>query len=259
MQAIDIRSERTTRVLFSILGVLLALHLVVVFSHLVLHEGMGTLTQLVDLDLESNLPTFFNAALFFLGAILLYLHGKAAEKVQRRGWMLMAGIFTFLGFDEGSQIHEKFMGIGVRIMEQLHVTGEARNWLNNAWVIPYLIILAVLVPILWAWFKRLTPALRKGLIVSGIVYVMGAVVMEMVGSKVIDALPAQDNALYPWMPCHIYSDPGSCWLYMEPLCILFYTLEELLEMTGLILASHVLLKAFEAKGISVSLNLNKAE
>lgn len=256
MERILFTSRRTTRLLFLVLGVLLALHLIVAVGHVVLHVRLGALTELVDLDLEANLPTFFNALLFFIGAIFFFLHGKADEARQRMGWFLLFGIFIFLGLDEGSQIHEKFMGFTKRLLARGDIQSGESSWLFNAWVLPYLAALGALTIILWKWFWALSPPMRKGLVISGTVYVMGAVGMEMASSKLVTTLPAQDASLYPWMPCDIYGS-DSCWLFAEPRYILLYTLEELGEMTGLILCIGTLLRGFEAKKLTPSLGLDQ--
>ena len=71
-----------------------------------LHAKVETYTVLFDLDLEANLPTFFNCALYFLGAALMFVYGRNEEVALRRGCYLLAGVFAFGGVGEGSQIHE---------------------------------------------------------------------------------------------------------------------------------------------------------
>ena len=255
MHQILFRSRATTRLLFTILGVLVMLHLFVAFCHLVMHWKVEALTQLVDLDLEANLPTFFNVSLFFIASALFYLHGKAAEGKQTHGWMLMAAVFIFLGFDEGSQIHEKFMLFTLRLLDHGKQDGGDLGWFYYAWVIPYGLATIGLVLMLSKWLFNLKPALRNGLIISGIVYVFGAVFLEMAGGKLARTLPYKDASLFPWLPCDSYDDPSGCWLYMEPRYIILYTMEEICEMTGLILCIRILLKAFEAMRLKVNLTV----
>lgn len=259
MQRIQFRSRTATRQLFIILGVLLLLHVTVVFSHLVLHWRVEALTQLADVDNEANLPTFFNVALFFMAAMLFYLHGKSTEGKQRRGWMIIAGVFCFLGVDEGSQIHEKFMLVTLRLMHHGSQDAGDLGWFYYAWVIPYGLATIALVLVLFRWLLNLHPLLRKQLIISGAVYLFGAVFLEMLGSKLTRVLPYKDAANFPWMPCSVYGDLGYCWLYMEPRYILAYTLEETFEMTGLILCIRALLKAFERKELHLTLSVGNAD
>lgn len=254
MQHIEFPSGRTTRSLFLMLGILVLLHLVVVFCHVVLHAKVEALTQLVDLDLESNLPTYFNSALFFIGAILFHLHGRTEAGKKRAGWYLMAAVFIFLGIDEGSQVHEKFMLFTHRLLNTGGIETADLGWFYYSWVIPYGLAAIGLLLLLSRWLFNLAPMLRWGMILSGATYLLGAVIMEMAGGKAAQATyyPPSD---FPWLPCESYSDPGSCWLYMDPTYITLYTLEEVLEMTGLILAIHFLLRAIEDKGLTLSLAL----
>ncbi|MBL0044751.1 MAG: hypothetical protein IPP33_10275 [Flavobacteriales bacterium] len=60
------------------------------FCHLVLHAKVETYTVLFDLDLEANLPTFFNCALYFLGAALMFVYGRNGKSV--RGCYLLGGV-----------------------------------------------------------------------------------------------------------------------------------------------------------------------
>ena len=260
MQSIRFSSASVTRWLFIALGVLLVLHLFVAFGHLVLHIRLEAMTQLVDLDLEANLPTLFNVLLFVMGSALFLLHGKAAEPKARRGWFVMAGVFLFLSLDEGSQIHEKFMLITLKLMNHGSTSGHF-GWLYQAWVIPYGLAIIVLGLVLLRWFLRLPPKLQRGLFISGCVYVFGAVFLEMAGGKVIESLtlPIKPPSLYPWMPCEVYPDPFYCWIYMEPRYIALYTMEEMGEMTGLIMCIRVLLKAFETKRMEVRLSLSELD
>lgn len=257
MHQILFRSHAATRILFIVLGVLVLLSLGVAFCHLVLHWRVEALTQLADVDMESNLPTFFNVFLFFIAGMLFFLHGKVAEGKHRRGWMLMALVFLFLGIDEGSQIHEKLMFITLRT---LHIgkDGGDLSWFYYAWVIPYGLAVIALALALSRWLFHISPALRKNLFISGAVYVFGAIFLEMAGSRLSRTLPFQDASNYPWMPCDVYGGTGACWLYMEPRYILLYTLEETFEMTGLILCIRALLKAFEAKKLNVTLMVGEA-
>ncbi|MBP8824817.1 MAG: hypothetical protein KBH07_14335, partial [Flavobacteriales bacterium] len=87
--------------------------------------------------------------------------------------------------------------------------------------------------------------------------VAGAIGFEMAGSKVGWTFTPQDSSLFPWMPCELYNDPSSCWLFMEPAYLFACTMEETLEMTGLILCIHFLMRQFERKGQQLVLSLEE--
>jgi hypothetical protein len=257
MYRLRLAPRRTTAWLFGILAALLAMHLWMVFCHLVLHWRVEALTLLVDLDLESNLPTFYNAMLFFFGAGLFFLHGMTSSAEQRRGWKVMAAVFTFLGVDEGSQVHEKFMQFTQRLLHMDGSAGGGGGWFFYAWVIPYGLAGLGLALVLGRWFFRLDPPVRRGLLLGGAVYVFGAVIMEMAAGKMVGLLPYRDPSEFPWLPCGILDDPAGCYLMMEPRYIVLYTLEEVGEMTGLILCIRTLLQAFEARGSILSIGLDR--
>ena len=259
MHHLPLHARHTTRYLLLILGALLLLHLWVAFCHVVLHWRVEALTQLADVDLEANLPTFFNVALFFIGAALFYLHGRAEKGRMRRGWFIMAAVFCFLGVDEGSQIHEKFMLFTLRLLHHGSQDGGNLGWFYYAWVIPYGLGTLAVVIALGRWLLNLRPVLRRKLLVSGAVYLFGAIFLEMAGGKLSRTLPYQDPALFPWMPCEVYSNPGDCWLYMEPRYIVLYTLEEMCEMGGLILCIRALLQDFESRRLRVSISVAQDE
>ena len=236
-------------------GLLIALHLLGVFCHLVLHARVEAYTVLFDLDLEANLPTFFNCALFFLCAALLYVSGRDQEVSLRRGWYLLAGVFAFLGVDEGSQIHEKFMLFTLRLLNHGAQTGTDMGLFYYAWVIPYGLAALLLVLILSKWLFRLNPTLRNGLVLSGTVYSFGAVFMEMVSGKVAERLDASliTAEQMTYIPCEIYP-PGGCHQYVSLSYIAAYTLEESCEFIGLILCAVVLVKSLEKQMGSIAIH-----
>lgn len=254
MSSIVLDPKRTTRTLFTVLAILVALSLFASFCHLVLHWNVEGFTMLVDLDTEANLPTIFNVLLFFFGAALFFLHIGELTPKAARGWKTMGWVFLFLGVDEGSQIHEKFIQFTKRLLEGSS-GATVGGWFYYAWVIPYGLATIVLVLVLSRWIMSLSPVLRKRLFVSGFIYVFGAVAMEMAGAKLLENLPPVDPAQYPWMSLRAFSAMSSFQISMDPGVIALYTLEETCEMTGLILCIRALLMAFEAKRLKVQLSV----
>lgn len=226
---------RVTRILLISFGFLLVAHGVVQIGHLVMHRALGALTMLFDMDREDNMPTFFNCALFFVGAALFYLAGKSEQQLPRRPWMIMALTFLFLAVDEGAQVHEQFMLVTLRLIgwDEWHM-----GWLYYAWVIPYGIAAGALGIYMLRFMLRLPAATRNGLFVSGAVYVLGAVVMEAWSGKVAEA--AHDTDL-----------PGNL-----AYCVII-TVEESLEMLGLILCIHIMMQVLAARSVGLQVDLRK--
>ncbi len=243
------------RILFTVLAILFTLHGITAIGHLYFGMELGAMTSLVDVDLEANIPALFNVMLFFIGAFLFYLLGRSETGRGRIPWFLMAGIFVFLGFDEGSQIHEKMMLITLRLMGAGDGTDGSLGFLFYAWIIPYGLALIGLGVLLLPWFIKLEPRLRWGFLITGFIYVTGAIFMESVGGSIAeDLLPnAQPDSHYTTLPCFAYIE-NQCFLYASPAYVLSYTVEEALEMIGLILCIGLLVDALDRRKVRVEVN-----
>lgn len=240
-------------ILFGILGVLLAVHLCVHIGHLSFGKPLYSITKLFDMDNEGNIPAFFNSMLFVVGAFFFYLIWLTQPKPRSKPWLIMAFIFLFLAVDEGTSIHEKLMLPMLRLMNggELGELGEM-GWLFYAWIIPYGIAATFLGVTLLPWLLKLDKKVRLGLIFSGFVYVSGAIFMESWSGKIADGMQvnAASGGDLPWLPCEVY-EAGGCYLYNDVRYIALYTIEEVLEMTGLILCIGVLFKVLKGRNIQV--------
>ena len=247
-------ADRTARFLGIGVALLVLLDLVGTACHLVFHVKAAAFITLFDLDLESNLPTFYNCFLFFVCAGLFLAHSRLWNTKQRYGWLVMAGACAFLGVDEGSQIHERFMLVTLRLLNHGQNNGSDLGWLYYAWVLPYGIAAALLVLTLTKWMLALDKDMRKGFIISGLVYVFGAVFMEMYSGSVaehIDIAAIPQSAM-DQLPCEVYP-ANSCHLYTNLHYIAAYTLEETLEMTGLVMCAYTLLKALGRERVTIEI------
>ena len=247
-------AERTARFLGGGVVLLVLLHLVGTFCHLALHLKAAAFITLFDLDLEGNLPTFYNSLLFFICSGLFLVHSRMWNVKQRYGWLVMTGACAFLGVDEGSQIHEKFMLVTIRLLNHGQNSGTDMGWLYYAWVIPYGIAAALLVLTLTKWMLALESGMRRGFIFSGVIYVTGAVFLEMYSGRVAEhfdpsSLPpgATDH-----LPCEVYP-ANSCHLYANARYIAAYTLEETLEMAALVMCAYTLMKGLGRERVTIEI------
>jgi len=255
MPPIRIRTPKLVGVLFAILAFLLAMHLVVTAMHWVFHQPVAALTELFDMDQESNLPAAYNMVLFLMGAIGFFLCGRNVTAPRtRRTWYLMAGIFVFLAMDEGAQLHEKFMLTTLRLLNDGGLGDGRMGWFYYAWTIPYGIAVLGLLAHLVPWLARLDPSTRLGLLTSGGTFLFGAVFMEAWSGKVAEALgaAARSDAELPWLPCFVYN-ANTCFQYDDPAYVAISTIEEVAEMSGLILCIGTLVRALERQGARVEI------
>jgi hypothetical protein len=166
-----------------------------------------------NLDEEKNIPTLYSASALFTSSILLFIIAAKYKSINSSyiPWFGLGIIFLFLSLDEVATIHEMF---NIPIQNALHTSGA----LSFAWVIPYALIV-IAFGILYLRFLLKLP--RKTLIlflVSGAIFISGALLLEMAGAVFYEKYG--DNNLY---------------------YIIFYTIEECMEMLGIALFIYALI------------------
>ena len=167
-----------TRVLLACYGVLLVMNLLVIWSKL--GGWHFPARHLFYFDDEANIPNVFSTLLLVSASALLACTGAAM--LQRRArfayhWLALSLIFLGLGVDEAASVHELLTHPMRRMF------GSAGGGLYFSWVVAggagVLVIGLAYLPFLWA----LPRATRIRFIVSGIVYVGGALAMEVIGGR----------------------------------------------------------------------------
>ncbi len=165
-------------------------------------------------DVEGNIPTLYSAlSVLFCSAILALITRVQWHKPdgKRFYWLGLAILFLLLGLDEGTAIHEQIGTFLERYM-------DARGALYFLWVVPYGIGTVVLGLIYLKFVWELPKDTRVYFIVAGVVFQTGALGVEMLGAR-----EAELNGYWTLT----YS--------------LLYSLEEMLEMLGIILFIYALL------------------
>lgn len=148
-----------------------------VFDQVLGHHRLFGLVHWLDLDTESNVPTWYQSVTLFGCAALLYLIGRCRGglKTGMTGhWITLATIFLFLSIDEATQIHEH---IGFLLSDFLHE--------QNRSVFPWVFVGGLFFTAVAAAYARFVLKLprqtRNGFIVSAALYVSGALLIEMIG------------------------------------------------------------------------------
>lgn len=171
--------------------------------------------RLIDLDYEGNIPTLFSALLFLVNGVLLYLVAVSARKTNlgyAKYWLGLAFIFVFLGFDEGTRLHEE-------IGDLIENFVDAEGWLYFPWVIPYSIAFVIAVALYFKFYLTLDRQLQIRLFLCAFVFLLGAIGVELLSAREAD-LEGTSSLTYS----------------------VLYTIEESLEMGGLLLLLDTLLK-----------------
>ncbi|MEM9777951.1 MAG: hypothetical protein AAF902_25465, partial [Chloroflexota bacterium] len=154
------------------------------------NDAFGQFRMIFDFDTEENVPTIYSTMALLLISIILsrIASMNRQSKLPYFPWLGLSIVFLFLAFDEFFQIHEAFIN---PVQSTLGVSG----FRFYMWVIPYGIGLALLC-ILYLRFLYGLPSKTSFLfIVSGAIYVSGAIGFELISGRYVD-LNGRDGAVF---------------------------------------------------------------
>jgi len=179
--------------------------------------GYPLLLPLVDVDGEGNLPAWLSSVVLLVSALLLWGVAVATRSIGdpwHRHWSLLAFAFGYLSLDEGAQVHERLlMPVGALLT-------ESRGIFTFGWVLVAAPVLAGFGVMYLRFVWALPVALRRLVVLAAVLYVGGALGMELVGGWVLDGGSSEASVPY----------------------VLVTSAEELLEMAGLTVFLHALVR-----------------
>jgi hypothetical protein len=193
-------------------------------QHLFGHDHQFGLIAFFNLDKENNPGSWYSSSTLLLCALLLGAIGLAKRETQDRHalqWLGLSVLFMYLSLDEAVGIHELASD---PIEERFQTTG----YLYYAWVIPGGLFTAVVSLLYLRFLAALPTSTRRLFVISGLIYVSGALGVEMLGGRYA-SLHGDQNLGYA----------------------LFVALEEGLEMTGIAVFLYALSSYMAANGIEV--------
>ena len=190
------------------------------------------LVELFDLDLEANIPSLYSAFSILLCSPLFFMIAKYKKDFsgyEKLCWFGLGAIFFFLAIDEAFQIHEKIGDITENYI-------QATGFLYFPWVVPYIFALIVFVLFYLKFILGLPKKTSLLFILFGGIYISAAVVLDMFGGREAE-LHGYDSITY----------------------YVLYTVEELLEMSSIVLLIFTLLSYIEAHfgHICITLQIKK--
>ena len=127
-------------------------------------------------DAEGNAWSWFSALLLAAVAVVLAARALAVrpDRSMSVRYAVLAAIALLMSADEGAQLHEFLNQIGYRITDRLGPF--------NAWLIPGVVVVAAVgAGLLWV-ARGIDRALRRRLILAGVVFLTGAVGFEAIGT-----------------------------------------------------------------------------
>lgn len=182
------------------------------------YESLGGLVPLFDFGQERNLPTFFSTLLAILASGLLLLIAFARKQMARswKLWASLAGVFLLVAIDE-------FIGMHEQLSEPLRNLLHTRGVLYFAWVLPYALLVMLLAGIYGHFVFEMPVHIRHGLLLSATVFLVGALGFEMLAGQLLE------------------------YRYLENVLVegAMITLQESLEIAGMILFIHTLMRYIE--------------
>lgn len=189
------------------------------------HRGY---VELFDVGIEESVPTLYSAVAIFVSSLLLSVHAfvsKRTEDGEFGYWLALAAIMLFLGVDEGVTIHEVLTN---RLGEYM----DREGFLYFLWVIPYGITTMVLGLVFLRFLLRLPPRTSTLFLAAGFIFVSGAIGVEVFGAQEAD-LYGTDTITYT----------------------VLYSVEEFLEMTGIVVFIYALMSHHTADREPLSFTL----
>lgn len=203
--------------LIIILFILVILNIISYFLLLRFPEGIEKniyliyFDELFNLNLESNIPTFFSVFLTLIASVLAFIIAKI-KKEKSIGWFFVSFLFLFLAVDDLAQIHERVNNI----IASYELNGFFSGY---GWVSIYIIFLLLII-IFGIKFILSLPEKIKILFFIAIVIIIGALLFEIVGGMCVDDQSLGYNSI-------IYK--------------ISTTLEEFLEMVAMIVFVKIFL------------------
>ncbi|MEN8254336.1 MAG: hypothetical protein ABFR33_02595 [Verrucomicrobiota bacterium] len=193
--------RKIARVLAVAMVMLAVLHIIACLP--VFFAGRKYPLGFLSLDGESNLPSMFSVALLWCSALLAacIAWGGKNGRIKRVYWIGLSLAFFAVGLDEGVMIHE-------RVPEYIRQYTEIFGLFYSSWVALYAVFLVLFIVAYARFFLSLPPDTRKHLVFAVLLYIGGAVGVEILG--------------WIWVENH-----GK-----ESIYYFFVLAEEVLEMSG---------------------------
>ncbi|XBH22180.1 hypothetical protein V5R04_02835 [Jonesiaceae bacterium BS-20] len=183
--AIKIAPKRVLMFLIGAIVVLALLDLVMLSAAVASPEShsLRFIARIFNMDEEASLPTWFSQIVLLAAAITAFVIGHVRRSQSLKDvvhWYVISVLLLYMSIDEGSSIHEGASGIldGLFDFES--------TWLTYSWVLAGLLAALVVVLAFFKFWLRLPPKTRWFLFAAAVIFMLGAVGFEAIGSYVLN-------------------------------------------------------------------------
>jgi len=181
-------------------------------------------------DLEDSVPTYFSSIILLFSAILMAIISLAKIKISdpfSKHWIILSILFVFLSIEEVAGFHET-------IIDPLNSLFQFKGYWRFSWVIPGIIFGLIFAISYLKFLNSLASKYKWGLIYAGLVYILGAIFIEMISANIyINTFVSAKDILYN----------------------LVITLEESCEMLGVMMLISVLLSYIKSLQFQISISI----
>jgi hypothetical protein len=191
-----------------------------------------TAIKLFGLNEENSLPSTYSSMLLFTAALLLAwvaLCQFEEQLVLKRGWWILCAGFVLMAVDETASVHEL---VNLWVFKLLAL--KQYGIFYYSWVIPAILLIAALLVYFIPFLRALPRETARRFVVSGSVFLSGAVGVEMAGGSVHEN-SGQDNTIYA----------------------LLVALEEGMEMSGVVLFIRAILLHLRSEKMALRLTISE--
>ena len=185
------------------------------------HFGHPTVFGLVDmfyLDLENNLPTWYQSVNFLVAAglmVMIVLSNRNNGRPFAAHWLGLAILFCFLSLDEVASLHESTINPMQRVIMPTGI------WAPT-WVILGFAAVAIIALVYWRFFFHFEWRQRLHMVTAGAIFLGGALAAEMMTGVMFDTTDPDFKNAFPYA--------------------VLANIEELLEMAGLLIFIDFLMR-----------------
>lgn len=193
---------------------------------------LARLVPLLHLGMEANLPTWYASASLLLCSLLLVLIALIARGTGDRlfpHWLSLSLIFLMLSMDETAHLHEKMI---LPLRSALNATGL----FYYTWVLPGIGVVAICAVTYRRLIQSLPSRIGCRFLIAAVLYVGGAIGIEMVGA---------------WY--------ASRWGEADFAYNALSTVEEVLEMLGVLVFIHALMAHIGALASPIGLSFSSTD
>jgi hypothetical protein len=173
---ITLRAETIARIMAIVIAALVTASVAIqIIAAVTGFYTMHGLVRFFRLDEENNLPTWYSAATLLFSSVLLAFLGVAEGRNKTvLYWRGLSLLFLLLSIDEVGSFHEIFI---IPLRRLLRVDGI----FHFAWVLPAGLLVLLVMGVYARWFFGLPPRTRNLMGVAGVLFLGGALGLEMAG------------------------------------------------------------------------------